>query len=111
MLINSPVLTEKAETRSLLPHLLQFTAEHREEGLGLQNEVEAFEVELKESVEEIWTRPVVDEENGVGASVPDSWASRMAEVEKDRVVNPLDKVAKPDLFQRSDWRVKGLFGP
>jgi elongator complex protein 1 len=101
----------KAETRSLWPHLLQFTAEHREEGLGLQNEVEAFEVELKESVEEIWTRPVVEENEVGGASVPDSWASRMAEVEKDRVVNALDKVAKPDLFQGSDWRVKGMFGP
>ena len=93
-----------------MPHLLQFTAEHREEGLGLQNEMEAFEVELKECVEEIWTRPVV--ENGVGgASIPDGWASRMVEVEKGRILNPLDKVAKPDVFQGSDWRVKGLFGP
>lgn len=93
-----------------MPHLLQFTAEHREEGLGLQNEMEAFEVELKECVEEIWTRPV--EENGVGgASIPDGWASRMAEMEKGRILNPLDKVAKPDVFQGSDWRVKGLFGP
>jgi elongator complex protein 1 len=96
-----------------LPHLLQFTAEHREEGLGLQNEVEAFEIELKESVEEIWTRPAEEnEENGVGgASIPDGWASRMAEVERGRVVNPLDKVAKPDLFRGTDWQVKGLFGP
>lgn len=93
-----------------MPHLLQFTSEHREEGLGLQNEVGTFEVELKECIEEIWTRPV--EENGVGgASVPDSWVSRMAEVERGRVENPLDKIAKPDLFQGKDWRVKGFFGP
>ena len=73
--------------------------------------MEAFEVELKECVEEIWTRPV--EENGVGgASVSDGWASRMAEVERSRVENLLDKVAKPDLLQGKDWRVpKGLFGP
>lgn len=76
----------------------------------MQNEVEAFEVELKESVEEIWTRPV-EEEGAGGASVPDGWASRMAEVERARVVNPLDKVAKPDLFRGNDWQVKGLFGP
>ena len=89
-----------------MPHLLQFTSEHREEGLGLQNEVDAFEMELKESVEEIWTRPVEENEE----SIPDGWASRMAEVERGRVVNALDKVAKPDLFRGSDWRVKGLFG-
>lgn len=93
-----------------MPHLLQFTAEHREEGLGLQNEVEAFEMELKECVEEIWTRPVEESEVG-GGSVPDGWASRMAEVEKSRFLNPLDKVAKPDLFQGSDWRVKGITRP
>lgn len=67
----------------------------------MQNEVESFEVELKECVEEIWTRV---EENGVGGA--DGWASRMAEVERSRVVNPLDKVAKPDLFQGKDWRVQ-----
>lgn len=79
----------------------------------MQNEVDAFEVELKESVEEIWTRPIEEnEENGVGGgSVPDGWASRMAEVERGRAVNPLDKVAKPDLFRVNDWRVKGLFVP
>ena len=95
-----------------MPHLLQFTAEHREAGLGLQNEVETFEVELKECVEEIWTRPVEEENEVGGASVPDGWASRMAEVERGRVMNPLDKVAKPDLLNSrgNDWRVKGLFG-
>ena len=92
-----------------MPHLLQFTSEHREEGLGLQNEVEAFEIELKESVEEIWTRTA--EENEENASMPDGWASRMAEVEKGRVVNPLDKVEKPDLFRGTDWQVKGILGP
>ena len=86
-----------------MPHLLQFTSEHREEGLGLQNEVEAFEKELKESVEEIWTRPVEENEEEGGG-----WASRMAEVEKARAVNPLDKVAKPDLFRVSDWKVASV---
>jgi elongator complex protein 1 len=89
--------------------MLQFAPEHREEGLGLQNEVEAFEIELKESVEEIWTRPTEENEEGV-ASVPEGWASRMAEVERNRVVNPLDKVAKPDLSRGNNWQVKGLFG-
>ena len=104
ILIDSPVWNRKAETRSLLPHMLQFTSQHREEGLGLQNEVEAFEVELKESVEEIWTRPA--EENG--ESVPAGWGSRMAEAERGRAVNPLDKVAKPELFRGADWQVKGV---
>jgi elongator complex protein 1 len=84
-----------------LPHLLQFTSEHREEALGLQNEVDAFEVELKECIEEIWTPPVeVDD-----AGIPDGWARRMAEVEKNKAVNPLEKVAKPDFSQGKDWRI------
>lgn len=79
--------------------------EHREEGLRLQNEVEAFEVELKECIEEIWTRPVE-------VDVSDGWAAKMAEVERNKAVNPLDKVAKPDLFQGKDWRMnKGLWAP
>lgn len=86
-----------------MPHLLQFTAEHREEGCGLQNDVEAFEVELKESIEEIWSRPVgLDDRN-----VPEGWAARMAEVERNKAaVDPLDKVAKPDLFHGKDWRIR-----
>ena len=84
-----------------MPHLLQFTSEHREEGLGLQNEVEEFEKEMEESVDEIWTRPA-EEGN------PDDWASRMASVERSRAVNPLDKVGKPDVIRGSDWSVKLL---
>ena len=52
------------------------TAEHREEGSRLQNEVGTFEIELNECIEEIWTRP-----------------------DDVEAVNPVDKVAKPDLFQ------------
>jgi elongator complex protein 1 len=80
-----------------LPHLLQFTAEHRDKGLGLQNEVEAFEIELKEDIEEIWNRPV--EENGVDGA---SWAPR-TEVKS---VDPVEKVVKPDISQGNGWKVK-----
>jgi len=85
-----------------LPHLLRFTAEHREEGLGLQNEVGGFEVELREIIDEIWTTAA--EENG--AIVPGGWASRMAEAERNKAVNLLEKVLKPDISQGKDWRVK-----
>lgn len=84
-----------------MPHLLQFTAEHRVEGLGLQNEVEAFEVELKEAIEEIWTRPAED-----NTGIPDGWASRMAELERNKAVNALDKVEKPAISLGKEWRVK-----
>lgn len=83
-----------------MPHLFQFTGEHRDEGLGLQNEMEAFEMELKEGIEEIWTRSAGE------PSVVDDWASRMAEVERKKAVNPVDKVAKPDTAAGKDWRLK-----
>jgi elongator complex protein 1 len=88
-----------------VPHLLQFTAEHREEGFGLQNEVEAFEAELKECIEEIWSRPSeLDDGNA-----PEGWAARMAEVERNKAVDPLDKVVKPELFQGKDWRIRSVW--
>lgn len=95
------------EVRSLLPHMFQFTDEHREEGFNLQGEVGDFEQEIQEALDEIWARTPSaegDEEPGqIG------WAARMAEIEKSKAVNPLDKVPKPDLSQAKDWRVKLKF--
>ncbi|KAF8963616.1 IKI3 family-domain-containing protein [Flammula alnicola] len=96
----------QGETRSLLPHLFQFTEHHRAQGLELQRDVGEFESELKAALDEIWARPPAEEEGDV---VADGWAARMAEVEKSKAVNPLDKVPKPDVSQAKDWRVN-LFG-
>lgn len=89
------------EARGLLPHLLQFTEEHYEEGLSMQQLLNQFQSELKDALDEIWTRP--PEETPV-----DSWASRMIGAEKGRKTNPIDRVTKPDL-PGSDWRIC-LFG-
>ncbi|PPQ93843.1 hypothetical protein CVT25_013552 [Psilocybe cyanescens] len=98
-------LTTQGETRSLLPHLLRFTDDHREEGMQLQREVGDFELELKAALEEIWAcPPPADEEE----AIPDGWAARMAENEKNKAVNPLEKVPKPDVSRSKDWRVNLL---
>lgn len=91
-----PVLDD---ARRLLPHLYQFTEEHREEGRDLQLDVNSFETELKEAIEEVWTRS--DDE---GNPATDTWASRMAEVEKNRQMNPLDRVSKPDV-KGEKWKI------
>ncbi|RDB24885.1 Elongator complex protein 1 [Hypsizygus marmoreus] len=87
------------EARGLLPHLLQFTPEHRQEGLEMQKYLFEFETELKTSLEEIWFRPAEE--------VPvDSWATRMEEVDMERKTNPIDKVPKPELPSgNGGWRL------
>lgn len=94
----------QGEVRGLLPHLFQFTDEHREEGLNLQREVGDFEQEIQEALDEIWTRATSAE----GDEEPEQigWAARMAEIERSKAINPLDKVPKPDLSQAGEWRLK-----
>ena len=88
------------ETSGLLPHLFQFTAEHRGEGRALQAELSEFEDELRGSLEEVWVKIEND-----GRQVVDSWAARMEEREKKQAINPIDKVPKPEFPRGSDWRV------
>jgi elongator complex protein 1 len=63
----------------------------------MQQHLVHFEAELKDSLDEIWSKP---------QEVPlmDSWALRMAEAEKDRNVNVVDKIPKPDI-PSSTWKV------
>ena len=91
--------TTIGEVGSLLPHLLQFTDEHREEGIALQDSLDKFEAELSAAVEQVWRKP--DELNGDGGTR--GWAARMEEKEKQ--INPIERVEKPGL-NRADWRVK-----
>ncbi|OCH92072.1 IkappaB kinase complex IKAP component [Obba rivulosa] len=91
----------QADAVSLIPHLLQFTDEHRSEGLSLQDELAAFEKELRQAVEEIWQLP----ENNVDGRAGDGWAARMQEHEKKRQINPLEKVARPEV-KKQDWNLK-----
>ena len=61
---------------------------------------------MQDDLDEIWARPVSAE--GDEEAEPIGWAARMAEIEKSRAINPMDKVPKPDLAQNKDWRVKFL---
>ncbi|KAJ2931513.1 hypothetical protein H1R20_g5611, partial [Candolleomyces eurysporus] len=94
----------REEVRSLLPHLYQFDGEHRREGLGLQADVTDFETELKEAIEEVWAR-TSDGGDSSTATAEDTWASRMAELERNRLINPLDKISKPDVIRGEKWRI------
>jgi elongator complex protein 1 len=71
----------------------------------MQQCLEHFEAELKETLDEIWAKP--PEETHV-----DSWAIRMSEAERDRKTNPVNKVPKPEL-PPSGWKVtlfdEGMF--
>ena len=93
-----------ADAANLLPHLLQFTEEHKREAKKLQADLESFEEELRAAVEEIWTKPASEGE-ATTEPTPDGWAARMLEHEKQRQVNPLDKVTKPELAKQ-EWRLR-----
>jgi IkappaB kinase complex, IKAP component len=92
-------LPSQGEARSLLPHLSQFTPEHRAAARLLQDDLRQFELELKEALEEIWPKPIENE---------DTWASRMEEREKGRQTDAVDKVPKPDLSRAVDWQMRLL---
>lgn len=97
------------EAGKLLPHMLQFTDEHREEGKAFQRELVAFQEELSGAIEEVWTRPpesgskdapvtnVFQNAIGVGVSPGTS------EIAKPQ--DPLDKIAKPQITEPAQWRV------
>ncbi|KAJ6497417.1 pol II transcription elongation factor [Mycena sanguinolenta] len=91
----------QADARQLLPHLCQFTSDHADEGIALQAEMAEFEQEFFEAVEEIWKKTVGDE-----TSVQDSWAQRMEDKAKERRIDPIERVAKPDPKGNEEWRMK-----
>ena len=75
-----------------MPHLLQFSKAHRAEGEALQQELSAFDKALREAIEEIWKKAGVKQEEPV-----DSWAARMQERERDRMIDPIERVQKPEM--------------
>ncbi|KIJ66069.1 hypothetical protein HYDPIDRAFT_174791 [Hydnomerulius pinastri MD-312] len=83
----------QGEVKKLLPHLLHFSKEHRSEGVALQKEFSAFDKELRDAVEEIWKNPRSTDE----PAPVDSWAIRMQEKEKERLVDPVERVPKPEM--------------
>ncbi|KAL4265189.1 Elongator complex protein 1 [Pleurotus pulmonarius] len=97
--------TTQREAQGLLPFLFQFSTEHREEGLELQKEVSEFEEELLATLEDIWAKPKTDADNPDGLNGGDTWATRMEEIEKRRLIEPTAKITKPDL-RKGDWRLR-----
>ena len=104
-----------ADSAALLPHLLQFTDEHRAEASSLQEELQAVAAELAEAVEEIWKKAPEGEDGAAGdapasasasaSASGDSWAARMEAHERRRNVNPVDNVARPELAKQ-EWKLK-----
>lgn len=89
-----------------MPHLFQFTPEHRDEGLDLQKELGGLEEEMKQALEEIWLKPSTKDE---GESVEaDTRAPRTEEREKARQIDPSEKVPKPELPRADGWRMSLL---
>ncbi|KAF9222466.1 pol II transcription elongation factor [Gyrodon lividus] len=91
----------QAEVKKLLPHLLQLSKEHRAEGTALQQEFSAFDQELREAVGEIWEKP------GEEPGPMDSWVARMQEKEKERQIDPIERVPKPEM-QAVEWGLRLL---
>lgn len=71
----------------------------------MQADATSFEQELKETIDEVWTRSGDGEVDPSTATAEDSWAARMAEVERSKLINPLDKVARPDVIKSDKWRI------
>ncbi|KAG1866975.1 pol II transcription elongation factor [Suillus tomentosus] len=92
--------TTQGEIKKLLPHLLQLSQAHREEGVALQIEFDHLQCELRAAIEDIWKKP--DESTPV-----DSWATRMQEKAKEQLVEPLQRVSKPEM-STSEWSLKLL---
>jgi elongator complex protein 1 len=91
--LSSYEFSTPGEVETLLPHLIHFTEVHRAEGLALQGGLNRFGIELRDVIEEAWRKP---SESGADAGT-ESWATRMQEKEKERLINPIERVEKPEL--------------
>ena len=93
------------DVAQLIPHLLQFTDEHRAGARSLQNEIEEFHAQLQEALDEIWPSKSADGEQSVPTS---TWAERMEERIRNRKA-AVDAIIRPE-FQRTEaeWKIEFL---
>lgn len=95
------------EVQKLLPHLLQFSPEHREEGRELQRDYQSLEEELGDRVTEIWKKPPQESE-GVEtedtATLANIWTRKTEEPEKNRV-SAFERVPKPEMGKH-EWKMR-----
>lgn len=89
----------QADVKKLLPHLLHFSELHRSEACIAKRDMELFEKELRDSVEEIWRSPSTAEN-----PAPDSWTNRMSAKEKEQLMDPRERVPKP-VVEGGDWGI------
>ncbi|EGO00816.1 hypothetical protein SERLA73DRAFT_50627 [Serpula lacrymans var. lacrymans S7.3] len=93
----------QGDVSKLLPHLLHLSNEHRTEGKELQDDMGKFQVELRNAVEEVWTRPGENAE----PNPDDTWAARMQKKEGERLTDPIERVVKPEM-SLPDWGLRLL---
>ena len=103
-------LQNSAEAAELLLHLVQFTAEHREEARSLQQEITTFRAELQKALDEVWpaNRGDTTDAGTSGAAGALSWAERMEEKKRERK-SAIDRIVKPEITTTEEaWRVQLL---
>lgn len=94
-------------------HLVQLSAEHREEARNLQREIHDFRVQLQKALDEVW--PAKNDSGEIGAEAginssagATSWAERMEERKRERK-SAVERIAKPEITTSEDtWRVQVL---
>ncbi|KAJ3809935.1 IkappaB kinase complex IKAP component [Lentinula aff. lateritia] len=103
----------RSEGKKLLAHLIRFTAQHREDGLAMQRELSELEAELNATVEEIWATPTdavgLDGQTQSMQPLQDTWAVRMDDAQRQRKINPMERIAKPQVDSDGDekeWKMK-----
>jgi elongator complex protein 1 len=78
----------QADTHALLPHLAQFTEEHRNEAIELRTRTTSLKDALRSAIEEAWTAPLVPE---MGEQ---SWEARITAAQR---VEPTTRVPRPEI--------------
>lgn len=87
----TPFTLYSVEAGKLLPHLVRFSMEHRQEGTKLQESIVQFEEKFRSLVDEIWAVEVPSLDQQV--------------VDSEPPVKDTPKPAKPG-FRTRDWTVK-----
>lgn len=88
-------------------HLVQLSAEHREEARNLQREIHDFRVQLQKALDEVW--PAKNDTGEInGSAGATSWAERMEERKRERK-SAVERIATPEITTSEDtWRVQVL---
>lgn len=101
-------LETPVEVESLLPHLLEFSEEHRVAARALQKEVDAFGTEMRDAVDKLWppkTARYDDSGNLLpsSSSATSSWAERMEE-KKRMKQDAIERIERPEIAAAA-WRI------